>query len=64
MKTALTHPSPHVVPINGDEIRKEYGLTPAQAKKAVAQMSGLYAKRKAAGKIIKVKGKFNESHFD
>jgi hypothetical protein len=62
MKTAPPkHTSPVIVPIKGKDIQKDYALTPAEAKKAVTKLSGLHAKRKAQGKVTRVKGRFSPS---
>jgi hypothetical protein len=64
MKTNPKHTSPVIVPIQAKDLQKDYALTPAQAKKAVTKLSGLHAKRKAAGKITRVKGRFSPGVFD
>jgi hypothetical protein len=65
MKTAAPkHTSPVIVPIKGKDLQKDYALTPAEAKKAVTKLSGLHAKRKAQGKITRVKGRFSPGFFD
>ena len=58
------HTSPVIVPIQGKDIQKDYALSPAEAKKAVARLTGLHAERKAAGKVTRVKGRFRPSFFD
>ena len=55
------HTSPVIAPIKGKDIQKDYALTPAEAKKAMTKLSGLHAKRKAEGKIIRFKGRFGPS---
>ena len=65
MKTASPkHTAPVIVPIKGKDIQKDYALTPAEAKKAVTKLSGLHAKRKAQGKVTRVKGRFSPGAFD
>jgi hypothetical protein len=65
MKTATRkHTSPVIVPIQGKDIQKDYALTPAEAKKAMTKLSGLHAKRKAEGKVTRIKGRFSPSLFD
>jgi hypothetical protein len=65
MKTATPkHISPVIVPIKGKDIQKDYALTPAEAKKVMTKLSGLHAKRKAQGKVTRVKGRFSPSFFD
>ena len=61
MKSAATRTSPVIVPLKGGDLRKEYGLTPIEAKNAMKKLSGLHARRKAAGKITRLKGRFDES---
>jgi hypothetical protein len=65
MKTATPkRTSPVIVPIKGKDIQKDYALTPAEAKKVMTKLSGLHAKRKAQGKVTRVKGRFSPSFFD
>jgi hypothetical protein len=64
MKAAIKHTSPVIVPIKGKDIQKDYSLTPAEAKKAMAKLSRLHAKRKTAGKVTRVKGRFSPGFFD
>ncbi len=64
MKASSKATSPVIVPIQAKDLQKDYALTPAQAKKAVRKLSGLHAKRKAAGKITRVKGRFSPGTFD
>jgi len=65
MKTvAPKHTSPVIVPIKGKDMQKDYALTPAEAKKAMTKLSGLHAKRKAEGKVTRVKGRISPSFFD
>jgi hypothetical protein len=64
MKTVATRTSPVIVPIKKSDLQKEYGLTPIEAKNAVKKMSGLHATRKAAGKIARIKGRFDEKLLD
>ena len=52
-----------VVPMDESHLQKEYGLTPAQAKKAMEKMKALYAESKAKGQVIQVQGAFDESYF-
>ncbi len=56
--------SPVIVPIQGKDLQKDYALTPAEAKKAVTRLSGLHARRKAEGKVTRVKGRFSLNFFD
>lgn len=58
------HTSPVIVPMKSKDLRKDYALTPVEAKKALAKLSGLHAKRKAQGKVTRVKGRFSPSFFD
>ncbi len=65
MKTTKTKPtSPVIVPIKGKDLQNDYALTPVEAKKAVNKLSGLHAKRRAEGKITRVKGRFSPGYFD
>jgi hypothetical protein len=65
MKTPTSkHTSPVIVPFHGKDIQKNYALTPAEAKKAVTKLSRLHAKRKAAEKVTRVKGRFSPGFFD
>ncbi len=65
MKTSPTKPtSPVIVPVKSKDLQKDYALTPAEAKKVVTKLSGLHAKRKKAGKVVRVKGRFSPSFFD
>ena len=63
-KTATKHTSPVIVPIEGKGLRKDYALTPAQSRKALTKLAGLHRKRKAQGKITRVKGRFSPGYFD
>jgi hypothetical protein len=62
--SAPKHTSPVIVPLQGKDMRKDYALTPVEAKKAMTKLSGLHAKRRAEGKVIRVKGRFSPSFFD
>jgi len=64
MKTVATRTSPVIVPIKSSDLQKEYSLTPIEAKNAVKKMSGLHARRKTAGKITRIKGRFDENCLD
>ena len=64
MKAATKPTSPVIVPIQAKDLQKDYALTPAEAKKAVTKLSSLHAKRKAEGKVTRVKGRFTSSAFD
>ncbi len=65
MKTSATKPtSPVIVPIKGKDLQKDYALTPAEAKKVVTKLSGLHAKRKKDGKVVRIKGRFSPNLFD
>ena len=65
MKTATPkRTSPVIVPIQGKDLQKDYALSPGEAKKVVTKLSGLHAKRKAEGKVARVKGRFSPSFFD
>jgi hypothetical protein len=55
---------PVIVPIEAKGLKKDYALTPGQTRKALAKLTGLHAKRKALGKITRVKGKFSPGYFD
>jgi len=61
---AAKRTSPVIVPIQSKDLQKDYALTPAEAKKAISKLSGLHGKRKAAGKVTRVKGRFSPSFFD
>jgi len=58
------HTSPVIVPIKGKDLQKDYKLSPTKAKNAVTKLSRLHAKRKAAGKITRVKGRFDPRLID
>ncbi len=65
MKTSATKPtSPVIVLMKEKDLQKAYAPTPIEAKKAVTKLSRLQAKRKKAGKIVRVKGRFSPSMFD
>jgi hypothetical protein len=65
MKTAASkHTSPVIVPLHGKDMQKDYALTPAEAKKVMTKLSSLHAKRKAEGKVTRVKGRFSPGFFD
>ena len=64
MKTVAARTSPVIVPIKNGDLQKEYGLTPSEARNAVKKMSGLHARRKAAGKIARIKGRVDEKFLD
>jgi hypothetical protein len=64
MKTVATRTSPVIVPIKSGDLQKEYDLTPIEAKNAVKKMSGLHARHKTAGKITRIKGRFDENCLD
>ena len=62
--TTLKRTSPVIVPIQGKDIQKDYALTPSEAKKVMTKLSGLHARRKAEGKVTRVKGQFSPGFFD
>jgi hypothetical protein len=65
MKTAASKKtSPVIVPLKTKDLQKDYALTPTEAKKALTKLSGLHAKRKAAGKVTRIKGRFSPGLFD
>ena len=65
MKASATkRTSPVIVPIQSKDLQKDYSLGAPEAKKAVAKLSNLHAKRKGAGKITRVKGPFSPNFFD
>lgn len=65
MKKATTKPtSPVIVPIEAKGLQKDYALTPAQTRKALGKLEGLHARRKARGKVTRVKGRFSPGYFD
>ncbi len=65
MKASATkRASPVIVPIRSKEIQKEYAMPPAEAKRAISKISGLYTERKAAGKVTRLKGRFSQGFFD
>ena len=56
--------SPAIVPIQSKDLQKDYALTPSEAKKAISKLSVLHAKREAADKVTRVKGRFGPRFFD
>jgi hypothetical protein len=62
--SASKRTSPVIVPIQSKDMQKDYALKPAEAKKAIAKLSRLHAKRKAAGKVTRIKGRFSPIFFD
>jgi hypothetical protein len=65
MKRSPNKPtSPVIVPLEAKGLKKDYALTPAQTKKALTELGRLHAKRKATGKVTRIKGRFSPSYFD
>jgi hypothetical protein len=62
--TIMKKTPPLIVPIEAKGLKKEYDLTPPQSRKVLTKLSRLHPKRKADGKVARVKGKFSPSYFD
>jgi antitoxin (DNA-binding transcriptional repressor) of toxin-antitoxin stability system len=53
-----------IVPLDDDYVLREYGVTGQEWHKFQEREQARYVQDKQAGRIVRIKGKFNPSHLD